>query len=72
MDNNRNLNLEPLRKFLSEDIKPKDLSQLLDEFIADYSSLVIQHQESGNELNENIFKFVYYLRELRDLFLECE
>ena len=72
MDNNQELNLEPLDNFLTLDIKPKDLSKLLDELIYDYISLVLQHRLSGDELHENTLSFVYYLKELRDLLPKCE
>lgn len=71
MDNNQHLNLEPLENFLTEDIKPKDLSKLLDELIYDYIFLVLQHHFSGNDLHEDTLSFVYYLKQLRDLLPQC-
>lgn len=64
------MNLDRLRKFLSTDITPSELSKELDELIFDfiiaYGDDAENHTLSPQEVSEHCF----WLKELRDIFAE--
>jgi len=70
----RKINLEPLYTFFTEDTKPRVFAELLDEFLFDYLSKVVQLQllERREELHEHTNEFIFYLKLLRDIMSECE
>lgn len=66
------LDLEPLYTFLTEDISPDCFSQLLDEFLYEYVTLLIQSQMDYRlEIHPNTVEFIHYLKLLRDLLPRC-
>lgn len=68
-----NLNLEPIYTFLMEDIRPKDFSKLLDEFMYNYIVMLVQSQPSDRiGIHKDTIEFIYYLKLLRDILPFCE
>ncbi len=67
--------LEPLKKYLSEEISPKQLSHLLDELSFDYSQKMIALCSKGDEpdlyIHEETSSFLYHLKRLRDVLRNC-
>ncbi len=68
--------LKPLKKYLSEDISPKQLSHLLDELSFDYSQKIIElhlaNDESDLYIHEETCNFLYHLKRLRDVLKKCK
>ncbi|NDV68431.1 hypothetical protein D0T66_05920 [Dysgonomonas sp. 25] len=70
---NRKINIEPIYTFLTEDIPPKDFSELLDEFLYHYVMMLIQsHPNDRIGIHERTVEFIYYLKLLRDIIPLCE
>ena len=71
----KEIELNPLINYLSEDISPKELSRLLDELAFDYSRINLQMQQLEEHIH--IFHhpeakdFLYHLKRLRDVLQEC-
>lgn len=71
----RKINLEPIYTFLTEDIDPTAFAELLDEFIYDYITLLIEKQLSDCDdktIHQHTNQFIFYLKILRDILPECE
>lgn len=69
------LDLEPIKTFLSEDTTPKAFSKLLDDFLFDYTAMLVRIQLSDLEdkaIHENASEFIYYIKLLRDILPLCE
>ena len=67
--------LIPLKRYLSEEIPPKQLSHLLDELSFDYSQKIIELCSINNEpdlyIHEETISFLYHLKRLRDVLKKC-
>ncbi len=67
---------KPLKKYLSEEISPKQLSHLLDELSYDYSQKIIELYSMNNEsdlyIHEETRSFLYHLKRLRDVLKKCK
>lgn len=75
MYSTRKLNLEPLYRLLSEDIKPEALSKLLDELLCDYMAMLIRIQLSdcnNKTIHQDTGLFIFYLKLLRDILSHCQ
>ncbi len=68
--------LIPLKKYLSEEISPKQLAHLLDELTFDYSQKIIELHLTNNEsdiyVHEETSNFLYHLKRLRDVLKKCK
>lgn len=73
---NTKLNLEPLEKYLTEDITPEQLASVLDELFYDYSQIIIFMYETLDEpfqyIHEESSNFLYHLKALRDVLKKCK
>jgi hypothetical protein len=70
-----NLDLDPIKLFFTEYINPKDFAELLDEFLYDYTTMLIKIQLSDIEdkdIHESADKFIRYTKLLRDILPDCE
>lgn len=75
MENRKKINLEPIYTFLKEDTNPKAFAKLLDDFLFDYMTLLIEKQLSDSNdktIHEQTGEFFFYLKTLRDILPECE
>ena len=62
------MNLDRLRKFLTTDIAPSELSKDLDDLIFDFTMV---YGQSNDALSQSIFAgYIYTIRELRDIFAD--
>ena len=62
------MNLDRLRKFLTTDIAPSELSKDLDDLIFDFTMV---YGQSNDALSQSIFaSHIYTIKELRDIFAE--
>jgi len=71
----KEINLEPIYTFLTEDTTPTAFAELLDEFLFDYMTLLIRMQLSEFEdktIHERTDEFLFYLKTLRDILPLCE
>jgi hypothetical protein len=73
---NERINLEPLAEMLNvEGVSPDELSIIFDELAYDYTRTVVELQMADlsprTVLHEKMDLFLYYLRELRDVFRQC-
>lgn len=58
----REINLEPIYTFLTEDIHPKEFAKLLDEFMYNYMVMLIQLREDDRiGIHEDALEFMHYL-----------
>ena len=62
------VNMGPITELVEKGIDSIDLAKMLDTVLFDYASLKIERAEDG--LEQNICTNMYYLRELRNCFLE--
>lgn len=70
-----NLDLEPIYTFLTEDTSPADFAKLLDEFLFDYTTMLVRIQLSDDKdktIHEHTSEFIFYLKLLRDILPDCE
>lgn len=67
------LNLQPLGDFLTYEITPEDFVGLLDELLYDYFIMLIRLQlaDEDKKLHLRTEEFIYILRTLRDVLLDC-
>jgi chromosome segregation and condensation protein ScpB len=67
----RKKKLNSLKKFLSEDISPKQLAEVLDELLYDYSriNLHIRHLKDDKHMyvHPEATEFLYWIKSLRDI-----
>jgi len=73
--NKPKINLEPIYTFLTEDTNPTAFAKLLDEFMYDYLTLLIEKQLSDcndKTIHENTNEFILYIKLLRDILPYCE
>lgn len=71
----RKVYLKPLKKYLSEEISPKELARLLDELTHDYFQKIILldlKADSGSYIHEEASDFFYHLKMLRDVLRKCK
>ncbi len=70
---NKELNLAPMLELLTTGIPARQLAEELDELMFDYTQCVLRLHCRGDEnfINEKAPDFIFYLRELRDVILEC-
>ena len=71
------INLVPLAEMLKLDgISASEMSNLFDELAYDYAKTVIELQMADVSprivLNEKTDQFLYFMRELRDVFKQCD
>ncbi len=60
------MNLDRLRKFLTTDVTPSELSKDLDDLIFDFTMV---YGQSEDALSQSIFAgHIYIIKELRDIF----
>lgn len=64
------MNLDRLRKFLSTDITPSELSKELDELIFDFITAYGDDEGGYIVSPQAVSKHCFYLRELRDIFAD--
>ncbi len=68
--------IKPLKKYLSEEISPKQLSRLLDELSFDYFQKIIElhlpNDESDLYIHEETCNFLYHLKRLWDVLRKCK
>jgi hypothetical protein len=62
--NEKELNLEPFKEFLTEYVTPLELSEILDEIQTDYSVLLLEKQERITEKTGSYIHFIYQIRKL--------
>ena len=73
---NENVNLVPLAEMLAiEGISASEMAVFFDELAYDYAKTIIELQMAdlspSSVLHENTDKFLYLLRELREVFRQC-
>ncbi len=72
---NRNIDLEPLYTFFTEDTNPKSFAKLLDEFLLEYIRMLVKLQLLDKEdktIHEHTDEFIAHIKLLRDILPYCE
>lgn len=66
------MNFDRLRKFLSTDTTPSELSKRLDELIFDF--IIAYGDDNGDYIvsPQAVSKHCYFLKELRDIFADMQ
>lgn len=70
----RKINLEPIHTFLTTDTSPTLFSDLLDEFVHDYMTMLVRIQLSGDidkSIHEKTDLFLFYIRSFREVLGYC-
>lgn len=69
----RKINIEPIYTFLTEDIRPSEFAELLDNLLFHYIMMLIELQQDDRVgIHEKTIEFIHYLKLLRDILPECE
>ncbi|HCO67138.1 MAG TPA: hypothetical protein DIT04_05195 [Dysgonomonas sp.] len=67
------INIETVQEYLTKYIFPKQLAELLDEFLYNYMIMLVQLAEEGKIIiDKDTPGFIYYMKLLRDTLRECE